>query len=107
MNGERAPRLVWKAGARHRVRLINITPDDIFSVALQTSEGPVHVDAGRQGRRAGAGGRVASPCPRARPLPLAKPTSSSIRRPQAARPRGWRCAPPGGKWQAQGHVIIK
>ena len=41
MNGERAPRFVWKAGARHRVRLINITPDDIFSVALQTSEGPL------------------------------------------------------------------
>jgi len=41
MNGERAPRLVWKAGVRHRVRLINITPDDIFSVSLQTSEGPV------------------------------------------------------------------
>ena len=31
MNGERAPRFVWKAGARHRVRLINITPDDIFT----------------------------------------------------------------------------
>ena len=58
MNGERAPRLVWKAGVRHRVRLINITPDDIFSVTLQTSEGPVHVDAGRQGWRAAAGGRV-------------------------------------------------
>src|SRR5688572_26739121 len=41
MNGERAPRLVWKAGERHRVRLINITPDDIFAVALQTAEGPV------------------------------------------------------------------
>ena len=36
VNGERAPRWVWRAGARHRVRLINITPDDILSrVAAQ------------------------------------------------------------------------
>ena len=41
INGERAPRLVWKAGARHRVRLINITPDDIFSVSLQSADAPL------------------------------------------------------------------
>ena len=41
LNGEPAPRFVWKAGERHRVRLINITPDDIFTVSLQTSQGPV------------------------------------------------------------------
>jgi len=41
LNGEQAPRFVWKAGQRHRLRLINITPDDTFSVALQTADGPV------------------------------------------------------------------
>src|SRR4029453_8901788 len=41
INGARAPRFVWKAGTRHRVRLINITPDDIFSVSLQTTTGPL------------------------------------------------------------------
>ena len=41
VNGERAPELVWTAGTRHRVRLINITPDDIFSVSLETPQGPV------------------------------------------------------------------
>jgi FtsP/CotA-like multicopper oxidase with cupredoxin domain len=41
LNGERAPRFAWKAGQRHRIRLINITPDDIFTVALQASDGPV------------------------------------------------------------------
>jgi FtsP/CotA-like multicopper oxidase with cupredoxin domain len=40
MNGVRAPRFVWKAGERHRVRVINITPDDIFSVTLQTKGAP-------------------------------------------------------------------
>ena len=40
LNGERSPRFIWKAGRRHRVRLINITPDDIFTVSLQTAEDP-------------------------------------------------------------------
>src|SRR6185369_91153 len=39
LNGERAPRFSWKAGATHRVRLINITPDDIFNVSLETGNG--------------------------------------------------------------------
>ena len=41
LNGQRNPQVMWKAGERHRVRLINITPSDIFSVTLQTNEGPV------------------------------------------------------------------
>jgi nucleotide-binding universal stress UspA family protein len=40
LNGERAPRFVWKAGTPHRIRLVNITPDDIFTVSLQTADGP-------------------------------------------------------------------
>ncbi len=32
LNNQRALESVWKAGTRHRVRLINITPDDIVSV---------------------------------------------------------------------------
>ena len=35
INGTRSPRIALKAGVRHRVRLINITPDDIFTVTLQ------------------------------------------------------------------------
>src|SRR4029450_12199247 len=41
INGEGVPQAVWPAGMRQRVRLINITPDDIVSVVLQTTEGPV------------------------------------------------------------------
>ena len=32
------PRWVWRAGGRHRVRLINITPDDILSVSLRKGD---------------------------------------------------------------------
>ena len=40
LNGDPAARYVWKAGQRHRIRLINITPDDILTVSLETSQGP-------------------------------------------------------------------
>ena len=40
LNGESAPRWAWKAGQRHRVRLINITPDDVLTLSIQTARGP-------------------------------------------------------------------
>lgn len=42
VNGEnQPPPMAWKAGATHRIRLIDITPSDIFSVSLQSGDGPV------------------------------------------------------------------
>jgi FtsP/CotA-like multicopper oxidase with cupredoxin domain len=41
LNGELRPQTAWKAGVRHRIRLINITPSDVFTVSLQTTEGAV------------------------------------------------------------------
>ena len=41
LNGVNQPKSAWKAGVRHRVRLINITPSDILTVTLQSSDGPV------------------------------------------------------------------
>ena len=106
INGERAPRFVWKASARHRVRLINITPDDVFTVALQTSKGaarwtPIAKDGA--------------------PVPPADAAATEARQTiavgetydfayQAPEGRGsvWlEVRTPGGKWQAQGHIITK
>jgi FtsP/CotA-like multicopper oxidase with cupredoxin domain len=62
VNGERSPRLVWKAGTRNRVRLINITPDDIFTVALQAPDGPVTwTPLTKDGARVPAGDGAAVP----------------------------------------------
>jgi FtsP/CotA-like multicopper oxidase with cupredoxin domain len=41
INGMTDAKLTWKAGVRHRVRLINITPDDVFTVSLESGDGPV------------------------------------------------------------------
>ena len=41
MNGARSPQLTWRAGTRNRIRLINITPDDILNVSLVARDTPV------------------------------------------------------------------
>lgn len=38
LNGEHAPRWRWSSGGRHRIRLINITPDDILTVSLTAQQ---------------------------------------------------------------------
>jgi manganese oxidase len=41
VNGARAAQLSWRAGARNRIRVINITPDDILGVSLLVRDTPV------------------------------------------------------------------
>jgi FtsP/CotA-like multicopper oxidase with cupredoxin domain len=106
INGERAPRLVWRAGARHRVRLINITPDDIFSVTLQTSDGPVTWrPVAKDGAPLPAGESVAGP---ARQLIAVGETYEFEYEAREGRKTAWlEVRTTGGKWQAQGQVIIR
>jgi hypothetical protein len=106
MNGERAPRFVWKAGVRHRVRLINITPDDIFSVVLQTSDGPVEwMPVAKDGAPLAASAAVAVP---ARQTIAVGETYEFEYQAPVSRKTAWlEVRTLGGKWQAQGHVIIK
>jgi FtsP/CotA-like multicopper oxidase with cupredoxin domain len=41
LNGSQKPELVWRAGERHRLRIINITRHDIGEVTLRSVDGPV------------------------------------------------------------------
>ena len=106
LNGQRDPQVVWKAGQRHRVRLINITPSDIFSVTLQTNEGPV---TWRPLTKDGA----PLPPERCEPRPAkqligAGETYDFEYQAPAGRQNLWlEVRSPGGKWQTQGHVIVK
>lgn len=106
MNGERAPRLVWKAGQRHRVRLINITPDDIFNVTLQTSEGPVTwTPVAKDGAPLPAAESVAVP---ARQIIAVGETYEFEYQAPAGRKTAWlEVRTTSGKWQVQGHVLIR
>ncbi len=106
LNGESAPRYVWKAGQRHRVRLINITPDDILTMALESAQGlttwkpltkdgaplPQHLRAEVPARQTIAVGETydfeidLSPVPQNLWIDVRSTA---------------------GKWLAQGHVIVK
>ena len=106
INGARAPRFVWKAGTRHRVRLINITPDDIFSVSLQTVAGPMTwtpvakdgapVPAGESAARAGI-----------QTIAVGETYDFDVQTPAGRRGAWLEVRTTGGKWQAQGRVVIK
>ncbi len=106
VNGQRAPRFVWKAGARHRVRLINITPDDIFSVALQTSEGPLQwKPVAKDGAPLPAGDCVAAPARQT--IAVGETYEFEYQAPEGRKTAWLEVRTTGGKWQAQGHVIIR
>ena len=106
LNGQRGPQVMWKAGQRHRVRLINITPSDIFSVTLQTNEGPV---TWRPLTKDGAPLPPERCEPRAaKQLIGAGETYDFEYQAPPGRQNLWlEVRTPGGKWQTQGHVIVK
>jgi FtsP/CotA-like multicopper oxidase with cupredoxin domain len=106
VNGERAPRLVWKAGTRHRIRLINIAPDDIFSVTLQTADGPVMwIPVAKDGAPVLAAESVAVAARQI--IAVGETYEFEYHAPDRRRTAWLEVRTPSGKWQAQGHVIIR
>ncbi|MGH9174973.1 MAG: hypothetical protein ACRD1H_11475 [Vicinamibacterales bacterium] len=105
MTGERAPRLVWNAGLRHRVRLINITPDDIFSFTLQTSEGPLMwTPVAKDGAPLPTAESIAGP---ARQIIAVGETYDFDYQADDRKTAWLEVRTIGGKWQVQGHVLIQ
>ena len=106
LNGSREPQFVWKAGARHRVRLINITTDDIFIVSLQSVDGPV---TWRPLTKDGAS------LPPDRCVPVAARQTIAVgetydfevQAPPGRQNLWLEVRSTGGKWHVQGQVIVK
>ena len=106
VNGARAAHLSWRAGARNRVRVINITPDDILGVSLLVRDTPV---TWRPLTKDG----VPVPAPEAQPM------SAKLRIAVGETYDFEYDAPPGratlwlevrtsgGKWQSQARVTVK
>ena len=106
INGERAPRLVWKGGGRHRVRLINITPDDIFNVAVRSGEGPVMwTPLTKDGAPVPAADAV--PLPANQIIAVGETYDFEYRAPEGRRTLWLDVQTTGGKWQAQARVIVR
>jgi manganese oxidase len=105
INGQTAPRFIWKAGQRHRVRLINITPDDILSVALVSARGPIAwTPVAKDGAPLPAGMRTATTAQQTIAVGETYDFEFDTTGPQSL----WvDVRSTAGKWLAQGQVIVK
>jgi len=105
LNGERAPRFSWKAGATHRVRLFNITPDDIFNVSLETGNGLAQwTPIAKDGATVPNADAVSVPARQT----IAVGETYDFTYVAANRRTVWfDVRTTSGKWQAQGEVIVK
>lgn len=106
INGESAPQTAWKAGVRHRVRLINITPNDILNVSLRRASEPI------TWRALAKDGAV---------LPLERSVKGpAVQIVAVGETYEFECEVPpgrgslwleargtGGKWHAQGQIVVK
>jgi hypothetical protein len=106
VNGERTPQFVWRAGARHRVRLIHITPDDIFVVSLRTADGPVNwrpllKDA------AAVPPSLSVPKPASQTIAVGETFDFEFEAPPGRRNLWLEVRSPAGKWFLQAHVIVR
>jgi FtsP/CotA-like multicopper oxidase with cupredoxin domain len=106
LNGQNRPQLTWAAGTRHRVRLINITPNDVLVVSLQSNKGAV---TWRPLTKDGA----PVPADRDQPIPASQliavgETYDFAVETSPGRQHLWlEVRTPAGRWEAQGHVIVK
>jgi len=106
LNGLPSPQFVWKAGERHRVRLINITPDDIFNVALQTARGPMTwTPVAKDG--ATLPESLRQPRPAQQTIAVGETYDFAVDLAPGPANVWIEVRSTAGKWQAQGHAIVR
>ena len=106
LNGEREPLFVWKAGARHRIRFINITPGDIFVTSLGTSDAPASWrPLTKDGAPVPPGQGVARAATQT--IAVGETFDFEYQAPAGRQSLWLNVRTPAGKWQVQGRVVIK
>ena len=106
VNGAVSAQFVWKAGTRHRLRLINITPDDIVAVSLQSGDAPV---VWRPVTKDGAALPPDSdaPVPSRQIVGVGETYDFEFDAPPGRRTVWLEVRSPAGRWLSQGRIIIK
>lgn len=104
LNGVRDPRWVWAAGKRHRVRLINITPDDIFAVSLRAADRPVKW---RPLTKDGAPVSSMAEVPANQRIAVGETYDFEYEAPSGRRTLWLDVRSTSGRWQTQGSVIVR
>ncbi|MGE0362482.1 MAG: multicopper oxidase domain-containing protein [Vicinamibacterales bacterium] len=106
LNGQRAPRLIWTAGARHRVRLVNISADDLFAVALTAADGPVRwTPVAKDGAPLPVEART--PVDARQTIAVGETYDYEITLPPGRRHLWLEVRTPAGQWQLQAHVVVR
>jgi FtsP/CotA-like multicopper oxidase with cupredoxin domain len=106
VNGQSSPKAVWTAGRRHRIRLINITPNDTVSVSLRTNAAPV---TWRPLAKDGASLPSArcTPASAAQIIGVGETYDFEYEAPPGRQMLWLEVRSPGGKWLTQGQVIVR
>ncbi len=106
IDGQREPQWTWAAKTRHRLRLINITPDDIWSVSLTGADGPVTWrPLTKDGAPVPAGER--GPGPARVTLAVGETYDFEVETPATRKTLWLDVRGTDGKWQAQGRLLVR
>jgi FtsP/CotA-like multicopper oxidase with cupredoxin domain len=106
IDGEREPRWTWSAKTRHRLRLINITPDDIWSVSLAGVDGPMTWrPLTKDGAPVPAGEGAAVPARVT--IAVGETYDFEVETPASRKALWLEVRGTDGKWQAQGRVLVR
>jgi hypothetical protein len=94
-----------KAGVRHRIRLINITPDDILTVSLQSGDAPVvWRPLTKDGAALPSAGEAAVPSRQV--VGVGETYDFEIDAPPGRRTMWFEVRSTGGRWLSQARIII-
>ncbi len=106
LNGAHAPRFVWAAGTRHRLRLINITANDVFGVSLSDARGALTWrPIAKDGADLPEAARL--PGPAAQTIAVGETWDVEIETPPGRRTLWLEVRTPAGRWELQGQIIVR
>ena len=95
-----------EGGRRHRLRLINITPDDILTVSLHSPQGAVAwTPLTKDGAPLPAGLRA--PVAALQTIAVGETYDFELAAPSGPQNLWIEVRSPAGKWLAQGHVMVR
>ena len=106
INGDAAPLFDWKAGVRHRLRFINITPNDTVSVGLRSASEPI------VWRLLAKDGASVSPAhvaqqPASQVVAVGETYDFEFEAPSTRHALWLEVRSPGGRWYVQGRIVVR